>query len=80
MPPEDSDESRAVRGSMSGAEIHVLAKTMFRDFMNAGYQARDVITFATELLDLVITSLRHAKSDAAAALRESRKAPGEEAK
>ena len=79
MPPEDSETSRSVRGSMPGTELHVLAKTMFRDFMTAGYQARDVITFATELLDLVIASLRPTKSDAAA-LRESRKAPGEEKK
>ncbi|MDC0742660.1 hypothetical protein [Polyangium mundeleinium] len=80
MPPEDSDKSRSVRGSMPGAEIHVLAKTMFRDFMNAGYQARDVITFATELLDLVIASLRQTKSDTAAGIRKSRPPPGEEGK
>ncbi|MDI1448831.1 hypothetical protein [Polyangium sp. 6x1] len=57
---------------MPGAELHVLAKTMFRDFMNAGYQARDVITFATELLDLVIASVRQTK--------EPRRAPDEEGK
>lgn len=74
MPAADGHDSGTTRGSMPGAEIRVLAKTMFRDFMNAGYHARDVITFATELLDLVISSLRPTTSDPGA-LRERRKGP-----
>src|SRR5688572_14573245 len=58
MPPEDSRDSRASRGATPGTAIRILAKTMFHDLLNAGYQARDVVAFATELLDLVISSLR----------------------
>ncbi|UQA58676.1 hypothetical protein [Polyangium aurulentum] len=48
---------------MPGTEIRVLARTMFRDLVEAGYQARDVIAFATELLDLVISNLRRSTTD-----------------
>lgn len=77
MPSADHQKSTSVRGSMPGTEIRVLARSMFRDFVDAGYHARDMIAFATELLDLVISSLRRATSDPAV-LRDPQKAPDEE--
>lgn len=77
MPPADSQKPRSVRGTGSGSEVSALARNMFRDLMNAGYESRDVITFATELLDLVLASIRCAKSDAAAP-RPPRSAADEE--
>ncbi|MEO6954145.1 MAG: hypothetical protein ABI321_20245 [Polyangia bacterium] len=46
----------------SDKAVRILAKSLFRQLKDAGYQNRDILTLSTELVSLITTDMRPAAS------------------
>ena len=44
----------------SDKAVRILAKSLFRQLKDAGYQNRDILTLSTELVSLITTDMRPA--------------------
>ncbi len=54
--------SRAASGSPANLDkaVRILAKSLFRQLKDSGYEHRDILTLSSELVGLITTDLRPA--------------------